>query len=97
MALLTLCESRFLKAAAIIELVHVASLVHDDIIDEALIRRGNPTPTVQSQTHINPVRDTLFSFALELSTEFPDNTVCNIVSRATRKTCTGEIDQTLCK
>ena len=83
-----------LKAAAIIELVHVASLVHDDIIDEALIRRGNPTLHSLHPKHTSILLgDTLFSFALELSTEFPDNTVCNIVSRATRKTCTGEIDQ----
>ena len=37
--------------------------------------------------------DALFSYALELSTEFKDNTVCKVVSHATRKTCSGEIAQ----
>jgi len=86
-----------LKASTIIELVHVATLVHDDILDDSTIRRGNPTlHSIYSKNTSILLGDALFSFALELSTDFPDNVICKLVSNATRKTCTGEIDQSLC-
>ena len=83
-----------LKAASVLEIVHVATLVHDDILDDAKTRRDKSTlhSVFGKQTSIL-LGDALFSFALELATEFPTNKVCNIVSRATRKTCTGEINQ----
>ena len=83
-----------LKASIVIELVHVASLVHDDVLDNSHHRRGNLT--IHKKIGVNNailLGDSLFSYALELSTEFQDNTVCKIVSRATRKTCSGEIAQ----
>ena len=84
-----------LKAASVLELVHVATLVHDDILDNASIRRNQKT----IHTHIGDhnailLGDALFSFALEIATDFPSNFFCRIVSQATRKTCSGEIHQT---
>jgi octaprenyl-diphosphate synthase len=101
--LVFLCGSRnsdatenLLKASSVIELVHVATLVHDDILDNASIRRGNPTLHSLHSKHTSILLgDALFSFALEIATTFPDTTVCRIVSKATRDTCTGEIDQNL--
>lgn len=85
-----------LKASSVIELVHVATLVHDDILDNASVRRGNPTLHSLHSKHTSILLgDALFSFALEIATTFPDTTVCRIVSKATRDTCTGEIDQNL--
>jgi octaprenyl-diphosphate synthase len=83
-----------INASIVVELVHVASLVHDDVLDNAQRRRGNVT--IHNKIGINNailLGDSLFSYALELSTEFQDNMVCKIVSRATRKTCSGEIAQ----
>ena len=87
-----------LKAASVIEMVHVATLVHDDILDDADLRRNKPTlhSKVGDQTSIL-LGDALFSFALELASEFPDSRVCRIVSQATRKTCSGEINQSFSK
>ena len=82
------------RASIVIELVHVASLVHDDVLDNAQHRRGKTT--IHNKFGVNNailLGDSLFSYALELSTKFKDNSVCKIVSRATRKTCSGEIAQ----
>lgn len=84
-----------LKISAILELVHVATLVHDDILDQAEIRRSQPTIHTEIGEHAAILLgDALFSFALELATEFPTTRICNIVSSATRRTCSGEIMQT---
>jgi octaprenyl-diphosphate synthase len=83
-----------LKASSVIEIVHVATLVHDDILDSASLRRNKPTLHSQFGEHTAILLgDALFSFALELATDFPDSSVCRIVSRSTRKTCSGEINQ----
>ena len=90
-------ESKYedlLKVSVILELVHVASLVHDDVLDNAQFRRNQIT--IHNDIGVNDsilLGDALFSYALELSTEFKDNTVCKVVSHATRKTCSGEIAQ----
>jgi len=87
-----------LKAASVIEIVHVATLVHDDILDNADLRRNKPTLHSKYGDHTSILLgDALFSFALELASDFPDSRVCRFVSRATRKTCIGEINQSCSK
>ena len=83
-----------IDVSVIIELVHIASLVHDDVLDRSEFRRNQTT--IHRKIGINDailLGDALFSFALELSTQFEQNLVCKIVSNATRKTCSGEIAQ----
>lgn len=90
----TSVSESLLKASSVIELVHVATLVHDDILDKASVRRDKPTLHSQFGEHSSILLgDALFSYALELATDFPDSSVCRIVSRSTRKTCSGEINQ----
>lgn len=84
------------RAAAVVELVHLATLVHDDIMDGAEVRRGRPT----AARKYGPVAavllgDALFAHALHLATEFPTTEVCAAVSASTRRVCAGEIVQTL--
>lgn len=84
------------KAAVIVEMVHLATLVHDDIMDEASVRRRRPTLCAHSGNEISVLLgDCLFARALELASEFPTTQVCRLVARATRNVCTGEILQTL--
>ena len=84
-----------LKASTILELVHVATLVHDDLIDGAPYRREKKSLHSFAGEHSAVLLgDALFSYALELASEFPSNRICQIVSRATRLTCSGEISQT---
>lgn len=83
------------KAAAVVELVHVATLVHDDVLDEAILRRSSTTLfSDQGASVAVLVGDALFAHALKLAAEFPTNEVCSWVSEATRRTCAGEIRQT---
>ena len=87
-----------LKVSAILEIVHVATLVHDDVLDEAKIRRSHATIHTQiGENNAILLGDALFSFALELATEFPSTRICKLVSCATRRTCTGEIMQTFAR
>jgi len=84
------------RAAAVVELVHVATLVHDDIMDEADVRRSRltasreygPAPAVL-------VGDALFAHGLYLATQFPSTEICAAVTESTRRVCAGEIAQSL--
>src|SRR5580698_10029571 len=84
------------RAAAVVELVHLATLVHDDIMDSADIRRSRRT----AMREFGPsgavlLGDALFAHALHLATHFPTTEVCAAVSESTRRVCAGEIVQTL--
>ena len=82
-------------AAVIIEMVHLATLVHDDVMDEAAIRRGSPTVAAKWGNEIAVLfGDCLFAQALKLASSFPTTEVCRAVSLATNTVCSGEIFQT---
>lgn len=84
------------KVAAVVELVHLATLVHDDIMDEAEVRRARPTASRQyGPAAAVLLGDALFSHALHLAALFPTTEVCRAVSESTRRVCAGEIVQTL--
>ena len=80
--------------AVIIEMVHLATLVHDDVIDEAEIRRGRPTLAANWSNEIAVLfGDCLFAHALKLAASFPTPEVCRAVAMATNTVCSGEILQ----
>jgi octaprenyl-diphosphate synthase len=82
-------------AAVIIEMVHLATLVHDDVMDEAEIRRGQLTIAANWGNEIAVLfGDCLFAQALKLASSFPTTEVCRAVAMATNTVCTGEILQT---
>lgn len=83
------------RLSVILELVHIASLVHDDIMDGADIRRGMPTAVAKWGSSLSVLLgDSLFAYALELATAFDDTHVCRTIARASRDVCSGEILQT---
>ncbi len=83
------------RLSVILELVHIASLVHDDIMDGAVTRRGLPTAAAKWGNSLSVLLgDALFAYALELATEFEDTEVCRQIARASRDVCSGEILQT---
>jgi len=80
---------------AVIELVHLATLVHDDILDEADTRHRQET----AASKFGPaaavlIGDVLFSHALKLASDFETSEVCRSVAQATARVCAGEISQT---
>ena len=81
--------------AVIVELIHLATLVHDDIIDDAERRRSQPTLNARWGNALTVLLgDSLFAHALDLSTRFEDAEISRAIARATRDVCTGEIIQT---
>jgi len=83
------------RLSVILEMIHIASLVHDDIMDGADMRRGIPTASAKWGHSLSVLLgDALFAYALELATAFDDVEVCRTIARASRDVCTGEILQT---
>jgi len=84
-----------LKLGTILELIHMATLVHDDIIDGAVTRRRVATANAKWGEGLAVLLgDALFSHALMLSTEFDDLTLSRAIAAASRDVCQGEILQT---
>lgn len=84
------------RAAGVVEMVHLATLVHDDIMDRAEIRRSRRTASREFGPDAAVLLgDALFSQALHIASQFPTTEVCRLVSESTRRVCSGEIMQTL--
>jgi octaprenyl-diphosphate synthase len=83
------------KIGVILELIHMATLVHDDIIDGASTRRMIPTSNAKWGNGLSVLLgDALFSHALSLATDFDSIDICRKVGFASREVCQGEIMQT---
>ena len=79
----------------IVELIHIATLVHDDILDEAQLRHGLETANSRWGNEVSVLLgDCLFAHALKLAASYPTTEVCRRVSEATNTVCAGEILQT---
>jgi octaprenyl-diphosphate synthase len=88
-------QNELIRLGAILELVHLATLVHDDILDEASIRHGHPTAANKyGKDAAVLIGDILFAHALCLASDFETTEVCRAVALATSRVCSGEISQT---
>lgn len=82
------------RAAALVELLHTATLVHDDVVDESMERRGFFSINALWKNKIAVlVGDYLLSKGLLLSTEHNDFTHLHILSDAVRQMSEGELLQ----
>lgn len=83
------------QLSIILEMIHIASLVHDDIMDGATIRREMPTAAAKWGNALSVLLgDSLFAYALELATQFDESSICRKIARASRDVACGEILQT---
>ncbi len=81
--------------AAVVEMIHTATLVHDDVLDEATIRRHEDTVNARwnNQTSIL-LGDYLFTHAFYLASSLETTFGCRTIGRATNIVCEGELLQT---
>ncbi|MBX9743118.1 MAG: polyprenyl synthetase family protein [Chthoniobacterales bacterium] len=81
--------------ALILELIHVASLVHDDIMDGAQLRRERPTLNAKWGNLLTVLLgDVLFAHALRLAMDFSQSNWCRRIADAAIGVCSGEMLQT---
>ncbi|NHM29123.1 heptaprenyl diphosphate synthase component II [Neobacillus terrae] len=86
--------NRMKYVAVALELIHMASLVHDDVIDDADLRRGKPT--VKSKWDNRTAMytgDYIFALSLELMTEITNPLAHRILANTIVEVCIGEIQQ----
>ena len=89
----TMSEKSY-RAANLVELIHTASLIHDDIIDDSNVRRNFLTINALWKNKISVlVGDFFLSKALLLSTENKDYDLLNEVSKAVKEISEGELLQ----
>src|SRR5437867_4719869 len=88
-------NSNHVDLAVIVELIHIATLVHDDVMDEAERRRAQPTANARWGNSLSVLLgDCLFAHALTLSTNFENSDISRAIARTAATVCSGEMIQT---
>ncbi|MCC6419033.1 MAG: polyprenyl synthetase family protein [Gemmataceae bacterium] len=79
---------------AVVEMIHTATLVHDDVLDSATVRRHVATVNAVwgNQASIL-LGDYLFTHAFHLSSTLGDAEACRLIGAATNRVCEGELHQ----
>jgi octaprenyl-diphosphate synthase len=79
---------------AVVEMIHTATLVHDDVLDSAAVRRHVATVNTLwgNQTSIL-LGDYLFTHAFHLTSTLGDASACRLIGEATNRVCEGELHQ----
>ena len=82
------------KLAAVIEFLHTATLLHDDVVDTSDMRRGNPTANANWGNAASVlVGDFLYSRAFQMMVELQNMQVMDILSNSTCVIAEGEVLQ----
>ncbi len=82
--------------AAVVEFIHTATLLHDDVVDESALRRGRSTANaVFGNAASVLVGDYLYSRAFEMMVDVDDMRIMQIMSGATTVIAEGEVLQLL--
>ena len=86
-------EQRF-NLAAVVEFIHTATLLHDDVVDDSVMRRGNATA---NEVFGNPasvlVGDFLYSRAFQMMVDAQDMRIMEVLADATNVIAEGEVLQ----
>jgi octaprenyl-diphosphate synthase len=85
---------KHLKLAAIIEFIHTASLLHDDVVDESLLRRGRETANAMFGNSASVlVGDFLYTRSFQMMTELDSMEVLKVLADTTNVLAEGEVLQ----
>ncbi len=80
--------------AAVLEMIHTATLVHDDVLDEASLRRHRETINARSDNEASVlVGDFLFTHSFYLASSLETTYACRTIGRSTNIVCAGELRQ----
>ena len=87
-------DQRKYSLAAVVELIHTATLLHDDVVDESTMRRGRPTA---NESFGNPasvlVGDFLHTRSFQMMVEAGNMRILQVLSDATNVIAEGEVQQ----
>ena len=87
-------DDKVISLAAAVEMLHTATLVHDDLIDSAILRRGNPTlNAIWSPGATVLTGDFLFAWSANLAAQTENVRVINIFAHTLMVICGGELRQ----
>lgn len=85
-----------INLAAIIELIHTATLLHDDVVDESELRRGNKTShEIWGNSASVLVGDYLYSKSFQMMVKVDQMDIMSVLSDATNRIAEGEVQQLL--
>lgn len=99
LVLLTACgleypDRRHIELATIIEFIHTATLLHDDVVDMSDLRRGRPTANARFGNAPSVlVGDFLYSRAFQMLVQLGDMEIMGILSNTTNVISEGEVQQ----
>ncbi len=80
--------------AAAVEMIHTATLVHDDVLDHASVRRHVPTVNALAGNQASILLgDYLFTHAFHLTSTLGDARACRLIGASTNRLCAGELQQ----
>ena len=83
-----------IRLATIVEFIHTATLLHDDVVDESLLRRGKPTANAEFGNAASVlVGDFIYTRAFQLMVGFNKMQVMDIFAHATNVIAEGEVLQ----
>ena len=85
---------QLIKIASAMELIHMASLIHDDVIDNSYLRHHKPTVNSKWGEDVSiALGDYLYSVAFELISQCNNTDILQCISSATKAMCEGELLQ----
>lgn len=91
-------SDKHIPMAAVIEFIHTATLLHDDVVDMSTLRRGRPTVNAEWN---NPssvlVGDFIYSRAFQILVQIGDMRIMEIIADTTNKIAEGEVLQLIAK
>ena len=87
-------DQRHIELATVIEFIHTATLLHDDVVDMSTLRRGRPTVNAEWNSESSVlVGDFIYSRAFQMLVGIGDMAIMEIMANTTNRIAEGEVQQ----